>query len=238
MKEKNNDTASAKPRRGKLPLYLSLLFLAVLVLCYFTVPAVKEFFNQAWSVLTSDDEARIKSWVEGFGFFGPLVIILAMVVQMFLLVIPTILLMIVAILAYGPFWGSVIILVAVLVASSVGYFIGKYLSTEIISGVLGEKTLKKVSSFLEDYGFWAVVITRINPFLSNDAISFVAGILKMKFWKFITATIVGILPLKILIAIMGRNTESLKNGLLWGSLISLLIFGLYIWWDKKRKTSK
>lgn len=233
MTEKKRITSVKKSR---LPLYLSISLIAVLVLCYFVIPSVNSFFTEAWNVLTSNDEARIKTWVEGFGWFGPIVIVLAMVAQMFLLVIPTILLMIVAILAYGPIWGSVIVFIAVYVASSVGYVIGKYVGTEFITSILGEKTIEKVSSFLEDYGFWAIVITRINPFLSNDAISFVAGILKMNYWKFIPATLLGISPLIALIALTGQNTDSLKIGLLWGSLGSLIIFGGYIWWDKKQKS--
>lgn len=231
-------TKNTSSKKSKLPLYLSLLFVAILVVCYFIIPSVNDFFNEAWNVLTSDDEARVKKWVEGFGWLGPIVIILAMILQMFLLVIPTILLMIVAILAYGPIWGSILIFIAVLIASSVGYMIGKYMGSSLIERLLGEKTTKKVISFIEDYGFWAVVITRINPFLSNDAISFVAGILKMNFLKFISATAVGITPLILLIAITGHNTDSLKNGLLWGSIGSLIIFGGYIWWDKKRRPNK
>lgn len=225
-------------KKSKLPLFLSLLFVAVLVVCYFIIPSLNNFFNEAWNVLTSDDEARVKQWVEGFGWLGPIVIILAMILQMFLLVIPTILLMIVAILAYGPIWGSILIFIAVLIASSVGYFIGKYMGSSLIERLLGKKTTEKVISFIKDYGFWAVVITRINPFLSNDAISFVAGILKMNYLKFISATAVGIAPLILLIAITGQNTDSLKNGLLWGSIGSLIIFGVYVFWDKKRNAVK
>ena len=231
-----NKSSSAK--KSKLPLYLSLLLVAILVICYFAVPPVNDFFNEAWSVLTSDDEARVKKWVEDFGWFGPVVIVLAMVIQMFLLVIPTILLMIVSTLAYGPFWGSIINFTAVIIASSVGYAIGKYLGLSFIERLLGEKTTKKITTFIQEYGFWAVVITRINPFLSNDAISFVAGILKMNYWKFISATAVGITPLIFLIAITGQNTDSLKTGLLYGSIASLIIFGGYIWWDKKRKSKQ
>ena len=229
---------SSSRKKSKLPLYFSLLFVAILVSCYFAIPSVNDFFKEAWSVLTSDDEARVKKWVEGFGWFGPVVIVLAMVIQMFLLVIPTILLMIVSTLAYGPVWGSIINFTAVIIASSVGYAIGKYLGLSFIERLLGEKTTKKITTFIENYGFWAVVITRINPFLSNDAISFVAGILKMNYWKFISATAVGITPLILLIAITGQNTDSLKTGLLYGSVASLIIFGGYIWWDKKRGTDK
>lgn len=229
---------ATSPKKSKWPLYLSLLFVAILVVCYFIVPSINDFFNEAWNVLISDDEARVKNWVEGFGWLGPIVIVFAMIIQMFLVVIPTIFLMIVAILAYGPLWGSIIIFIAVMVASSVGYIIGKYMGSSMIERLLGEKTTEKVISFLKDYGFWAVVITRINPFLSNDAISFVAGILKMDYLKFIGATALGIAPLILLIAITGQNTDSLKTGLLWGSIGSLIIFGIYIWWDKKRNGGK
>lgn len=159
-------------------MFLSFFLVALLVICYFTIPEVESFFNEAWNIITSDDEIRIKKWVNGFGWLGPVVIVLAMVIQMFLIVVPSNLLMVVAILAYGPIWGSLITFTAVLVAASIGYFIGKYLGSSLIDSLVGGKTTKKVTSFLEDYGFWAVVITRINTFLSNDAVSFVAGILR------------------------------------------------------------
>ena len=96
------------------------------------------------------------------------------------------------------------------------------------------KMVNKISDFLDDYGFWAVIVTRINPFLSNDAISFVGGILKIGYWKFIGATLVGIAPLTIFIAIIGDSTQQLKSGLLWGSLVSLALFILYVYWDKRK----
>jgi uncharacterized membrane protein YdjX (TVP38/TMEM64 family) len=233
-----NEPKSPSKRKSRIPLYLSILLLAILVGSYFSIPSFNNFLTKAWNVLTSDDEARIKIWVESFGSFGPALIILAMVAQMFLLVIPSFLLMIVAILAYGPIWGAIISLVAVCFASSVGYAIGRLVGKSFVTRLLGDKTLKQVSSFIEDYGFWAVAITRINPFLSNDAISFVAGIIKMDYWKFIAATLTGIIPLILLIAISGKNTESLKSGLIWGSIACLAIFMGYIFWDKRIKGNR
>lgn len=158
-----------------------------------------------------------------------------MVLQMFLLIIPTIILMVVSVVAYGPLWGSLIIFASVFVASSVGYLKNRYVGQLFIAKLLGEKTENKVEDFIHNYGSWAVIVTRINPFLSNDAISFVGGFLRMGYWKFIGATFVGIAPLTLFLAITGKSSENLKFGLLWGSLISLLAFGLYIWWDKINK---
>ena len=225
--------------QSKLPLYISLGLIAFIVLTYFFIPSAQNFMNEAWSVLTSGDNDRIQQWFKDFGWMAPVLLIIAMVAQMFLIVIPTIALMVVSILAYGPVWGSLIVFVAVFTASSVGYFIGRYFGPVIVEKIIGHKSEKKVADFLEDYGFWAVFITRLNPFLSNDAISFVGGILKMGYRKFISATIIGIAPLTIFIAILGKSTQGLKTGLLWGSIISLILFGGYIYWEKrKRKNGK
>jgi uncharacterized membrane protein YdjX (TVP38/TMEM64 family) len=231
----SNQIETTSVKKSKAPLYISLAIVAGLVLSYFLIPGVQNSLDEAWGVLTSDDQKRIENWVSQFGWFGPVVLILTMIVQMFLLVIPTILLMVVSIVAYGPIYGSVIVFAAVFSASSVGYFIGRYFGPVIVEKVIGEKSEKKVADFLDDYGFWAIFITRLNPFLSNDAISFVGGILKMGYWKFIGATLAGIAPLTLFIAIIGRSTDGLKTGLLWGSVISLVLFIAYVWWDKKKR---
>ncbi len=229
------DIKTASVSKSKAPLYVSLALVASIVACYFLIPSVQEFLDEAWAVLTSGDEKRITQWVDGFGWFGPVVLILAMIIQMFLIVIPSVALMVVSIIAYGPIWGSLIVFGAVFSASTIGYVIGRYFGPVIVERLIGEKNEQKIADFIDDYGFWAVIVTRINPFLSNDAISFVGGILKMTYWKFIGATLVGIAPLTIFIAILGRSTDQLKSGLLWGSLVSLALFGAYVFWDKKKR---
>jgi len=226
---------STSVKKSKAPLVVSGIIIAALIAAYFFIPGVQSFFIESWEVLTSNDEEKITQWVSKFGWMGPTILILAMIAQMFLIVIPSIALMVVAILAYGPFFGSLIIFAAIFSASSVGYFIGRYFGPVIVQKLIGPKNENKIEDFIEDYGFWAVIVTRINPFLSNDAISFVGGILKMGYWNFIGATLVGIAPLTIFLAIIGDSTEGLKTGLLWGSIVSLILFILYVWWDKKKR---
>ncbi|MDO6517529.1 TVP38/TMEM64 family protein [Zobellia uliginosa] len=226
---------NTKRNKSKWPTYLSISTVMFLVIGYFSLPSFEMFLNNAWHVLTSGDREAVKNWVAQFGAWGPIILVVSMIAQMFMIVVPSIMLMVVSILAYGPIWGSIIILVSVFSASSVGYSLGKYLGQDRVEQIIGRKTKKKVSAFLNDYGFWAIIVTRLNPFLSNDAISFVGGILKMGYWKFIGATLIGITPLVVFIAILGKSTQSLTTGLLWGSLASLLLFLLYVGYDKKRK---
>lgn len=230
------ETPSVK--QSKAPLYISLVIIAALVLGYFFIPQVQEFLNTGWNVLTSGNESRTKEWVSQFGWFGPVVIVITMVLQMFLIVIPTPLLMVVTVLAYGPFIGAAILFAAVFAASSIGYFIGRYFGPVIVEKIIGHKSEKKISDFIEDYGFWTVIVVRLSPFLSNDAISFVGGVLKMGYWKFIGATMIGISPLIIFIAYLGGNYDRLKTGLIWASVISIVLFIAFVWWDKKVRKSK
>ena len=225
------ETPSVK--QSKAPLYISFGIIAALVLSYFFIPQVQEFLSNGWDVLTSGDKQRTREWVSQFGWFGPIVIVVTMILQMFLIVIPTPLLMVVTILAYGPIAGAIILFIAVFCASSIGYFIGRYFGPVIVEKLIGYKSEKKISNFIDDYGFWTVIVVRLSPFLSNDAISFVGGVLKMGYWKFIGATMIGISPLIIFIAYLGGDYERLKTGLIWTSIISLVLFIAFVWWDKK-----
>ena len=124
------ETTSVK--KSKAPLIVSGIIIIGLVAAYFFIPGVRDFLTEAWTVLTSNDEERITNWVSDFGWMGPTMLILAMVAQMFLIVIPSVALMVVSVLAYGPIWGSLIILLSVFTASSVGYAIGSYFGEILI----------------------------------------------------------------------------------------------------------
>jgi uncharacterized membrane protein YdjX (TVP38/TMEM64 family) len=94
---------------------------------------------------------------------------------------------------------------------------------------------QKIEHNVDRYGLWAVFITRISPFLSNDAISIIAGLLNLSYFKFMGATMAGIVPLTILIAILGKDFDNLINGLIWISIISIVGLIVYIIYNKKKQ---
>tara|TARA_R100000935_G_scaffold57877_1_gene93059 strand:- start:2666 stop:3376 length:711 start_codon:yes stop_codon:yes gene_type:complete len=222
----------SQQKQSKLPMIISLGILLLTIGCYFILPNFKAFIDNAYDVLTSDNKTRVSDWVGQFGFWGPFLIIVLMLVQMFLFVIPSALIMIVCILAYGPYWGSLLAVGGVGIAASVGYALGAYLGPYIVNKIIGVKTKEKIEGFVNDYGIWAIIIARISPILSNDATSFVAGVLRMGYRKFIVATIAGIIPLTLALAYLGGDFQRLKTGLIWISVISLFILIVYIIYDR------
>lgn len=225
-----------QPKVSKAPLIISIGMLAALVGCYFLFPSFQQGINEAYRIVTSEDPVRIRNWVDRFGLLGPILLIVVMVVQMFLFVIPNVLVMMVAITCYGPVWGSIISIAGVFASSSFGYMIGRYLGRATVSRLIGPKTEIRISSFIKDYGVPAIAITRLSS-LSNDSLSFVTGMLKMNYTKYILATLGGITPLIVLLALYGRNGK-IEKALIWIAAFSVIALIAYIFIDKKRKKNK
>jgi uncharacterized membrane protein YdjX (TVP38/TMEM64 family) len=218
-------------KKGPIIIYASLAVL--FAACYFFIPEFKKEIDTAVDVLTGEDEERIQRWVSTFGIFGPVVIVVGMMVQMFLFVIPNVLLMMIAIVSYGPVWGGVISFVGVFAASSFGYFIGGKLSKVTLARFVSIRNQRRIAEFIQDYGIGTIMITRMCSF-SNDGLSFVAGMLKMPYKKYIVATLIGITPLIVVLAIFGKN-EKIEWALIWITLASLVMLVVYIIIDKGRK---
>ena len=214
---------------------LTASILAVLIILYFVYQPFQDFINETWNILWSKDHDKIRNHFKSFGFWGPIAIIAVMVLQIFLVVFPSWLPMIVAVLAYGFWGGALISITGVYCASSIAFYMGKWLGEERLEKMVGKSTNKKIGYWVGNYGFWTITIFRISPFLSNDGISIIAGMLGMKYRKFIIATLCGITPLSFAIAYFGRDTEKLKNGLYWIGGAGILIYGIYVYIDHRRR---
>lgn len=213
--------------------------LGLLVLAYFTLPSFREFIDTTVFVLINGNNEYTQKYFEDFGVWGPVAIIVFIILQMFLIVFPSWLPVIVAVRAYGFWWGILIALTGVVLASAIGYYIGKSLKSAFLTKIIGEKKLEKMDFWITNYSFGSVVLFRISPFLSNDAISFIAGMLQMKFKKFILATLTGMVPLSIAIGIFSEDISKLEEGLYWiggGGLIAYAIY-IYIDYQKRKKNN-
>lgn len=218
---------------GRLPLIISLSVLAMLVACYFLFPGFKAGIDEGFQVLTSGDKDGIKEWVSQFGVWGPIVIIISLVMQMFMLIVPNILLIVISILSYGPVWGGLLAWFGVFLASTVGYFIGNRLSPVIVQRLVSKKTQDKLKDFIKDYGMKAIIVLRLSTF-SNDGLSVVAGLLNMGYKKFIVATLIGVTPLITVFALFGKDGR-IERGLVWVGVVLVVGLVLYIIVDIRRK---
>ncbi|WP_019990276.1 TVP38/TMEM64 family protein [Rudanella lutea] len=217
-----------------LPLILTVLLVGGLGVAYVTVPAFSQFIREAFEVLSSDDRPRISEWVSQFGWRGPLIIVAAMVAQIFMVVVPSFVLIAVSMLAYGPVNGTLISLVASGVAATVGYGVGSGVGEAMVRRLVGDKTERKAGAWVRENGFWSIVFARMTPFISGDAISLVGGLSGLSYPKFITATLLGVTPLTLLIAYFSRSQDLMRKGFIGLTIVSgLLLLGY--WFGRRIK---
>ena len=207
---------------------------SALAIAYWTWPGFRGFLSEVYGVFSSGEQEQIRAWVEGFGAWKYPLLLGLMLLQTVMAVIPSFLLMIVAVIAFGPVTGGVLAWIGLLMAATLGYGIGRGLGVAAVDRLIGEKTERKMRDLVERYGTWAVVAARVSPALSTDAVSVVAGVTQMRFVRFILATGAGTLPLTLFVAWLGAEAGRMKTGLVWVSVISLLVFAVYVVWDRRR----
>jgi len=226
------DSKQSLWKKYALPM-LSVLAVSGLVASYFIFPEFKRGVDNAWEAISSNDQERIRDWVQRFGILGPIVLILVMAFQIFLLFVPNLLLFVIAIVCYGPIWGTLISLIGVTASSSLGYFIGTKVGPRTIDRFVSQKAQDKIAFFVRRYGAKAIFIFRLSS-LSTDALGFVAGILEMSYKRFMLATLAGITPVIVLLAINGDNGK-IEQSLIWIGCVALAALIVYIFIDKKKR---
>lgn len=214
-----------------------LSLLGTLVLFYFVLPGFHDFVDQAYRILSSGDQQRIQSWVESYGAWSFVVLIGMMLFQTLVPFLPSVAIMVVAVVSFGPVLGGALTWGGLVLAASLGYVMGRGLGLATIDRLVGGETERKMERVLDRYGFWAIIVARVSPVLSTDAVSIAAGLVQMRFVLFIAATAVGTLPLTVLVAWLGAEISRLKTGLIWISVVSVLMFAGYVIYDRYWRSS-
>lgn len=229
---------SSSSAPSALPRAVALGLIGGVVVAYFFVPAFAAEIDVAWTYAADGDTDALASWFARYGWWGPVVVVSFFVLQMFLLFFPTWIPMVVAVIGYGPLWGSFISLAGVLAAGVVGYRIGAGGGRRTLARVLGPERHARLTTWLDGYGFAGVALFRLSPLLSTDAVSFAAGAAGMPMRRYLLATVLGTLPLLAIIAYFGRDVSGLKTGMWWAGGLGLVAFSTYAYLKRRKTTAR
>ena len=135
----------------------------------------------------------IRSLVESLGMLAPIIygIIYSIVILFF---IPATPLTVLSGLLFGPFLGTIVVVIAATVSASVAFLIARFFGADAVSRFSGEqgigKWIKKVELQCKNNGFVAFFILR-NLFLPYILLSYASGLVKSaKLRDFASATFV------------------------------------------------
>lgn len=96
-------------------------------------------------------------------------------------------------LAFGAVWGTIYTVIGATGGAILAFFIARKLGVKFSKGKWRAKG-EVFERQLEQNGFLYVLLLRLIPLFNFDMISYLSGVSKVRFWHFVLATIIGIIP--------------------------------------------
>jgi len=240
MKEPKG-ASRTKSRFLTLHRVLTLSLLAGGTVAVVAIPPAREFFATSFRLLANSDVTEgisdlaefLKQYGDRAWIFTSALMILALAVP-----IPAIPIVIVNALLYGPWLGTLISWSSAQVAAAMCFFLSRALGRHFVERFIPAKSLEKLDGFFAREGALAVLVLRLIPYVSFDAVGYAAGLTSMKFLPFIVATGLGQLPAATVYSFAGANIvdepgHALRIALVFLSVMAVV--GALVWWKVRAR---
>ncbi len=211
-------------RKGKAKWYV-LGVLILLCILYFAVPSVNAYVNEIAAVLGS---ANVDTVIEFIRSYGPYAMVFSFALMMFQSMIaplPAFLITFANAAIFGWWQGAILSWTSSMAGAVLCFYIARALGRDTVEKYAGKGVLASVEGYFKKYGSKTILICRLLPFVSFDAVSYFAGLTPIKFWPFFLATGIGQLPATVIYSYVGGM---LTGGIQYFVTALLCIFSLGI----------
>ena len=178
---------------------------ALFGLIYLFSAGFRSELHRALGILGRGDIAGLRDYIVSFGLLAPVASSFLMVLQALVAPVPSFLITFANGLAFGVFWGWMLSLFGHVLAAAVCFGISRSLGRVPVEVLVGRAGLESADRWFAQWGMYAVFAARLIPGVAFDVISYAAGLTRMRFRNFLTATALGIFPQTLLYSFLGRQ---------------------------------
>jgi uncharacterized membrane protein YdjX (TVP38/TMEM64 family) len=177
------------------------------------VAALGTAFAVAWATgqLPLIDREMITALVEKAGSWGPILIIVLMMASIVASPIPSAPIALVSGAAYGHIGGAIYVAIGSGLGAITAFTIARHLGRDYVERWLGDRTNYGLLGS-QNLLMLTVFGSRLLPFISFDAMSYAAGLSRLYLWRFLVATLAGILPASFVLAHFGAEAMTGEFG--------------------------
>ena len=211
--------------KANLTRLVLLLIIALVLVIYLAVPAVNTAVNQAMAVLGSANLDAVAAYIRSFGAYAMAFSFVLMVFSSLIAPLPAFMITLSNAAIFGWWQGAILSWSSAMVGAALCFFLARGLGRDVIEKLAGRGALAGVEGYFQKYGTKTILVCRLLPFVSFDAVSYFAGLTPIKFLPFFIATGIGQTPATIVYSYVGGmltgGAKALMIGLL--CLFSLVI---------------
>ena len=202
-----------------------LLAIALVLVAYFAVPGFHSFVNEAIAVLGSADLDAVAEYIRSFGAYAVAFSFALMVFSSVLAPLPAFMITLSNAAIFGWWQGAILSWASAMAGAALCFFLARGLGRDVVEKIAGKGALAGVEGYFKKYGTRTILICRLLPFVSFDAVSYFAGLTPMGFLAFFVATGIGQTPATIVYSYVGGM---LTGGAKWLMIGLLCLFSLAI----------
>lgn len=200
----SNNMREGRSGSGQLYARLILLvFAAIIFLLYLLVPAIHYTVNSMISTLASTNLDQVVEFIRSYGVYAMLISFVLMVFSSVIAPLPAFMITFSNAIIFGWWQGALLSWSSAMVGAALCYGISRVLGRDIVEKYATRSALASVESYFERYGSKTILICRLLPFVSFDAVSYFAGLTPIKLMPFLIATGIGQLPATIIYSYVG-----------------------------------
>ncbi len=185
--------------------------------------------TQFWKIL--GERESLVQWIRSLGTWGPIVIIIAEVLQVLLAPVPGQIVGLAAGYLYGVLWGTVYCSVGLALGSLLAMWLARQLGRPLVERLAGTELLKRVDGYAQRRGALAFFLIWLLPFLPDDLVCFIAGLTPLRIGELCVLALVGRLPGVVVSTLIGFQAEKLTllqmGGIAFAGLLLALLFARY-----------
>jgi uncharacterized membrane protein YdjX (TVP38/TMEM64 family) len=186
----------------------------------------------AWALGLSDwvrpeRLARLRTAIEAYGAWGPLLYVGGYVVAE-LLFVPALPLTLLGGLAFGPVWGTVYTWIAATLAAAVAFLVARHLARDTVEHWRGRSPrVARIDAAVERHGWRILMVTRLVPLFPFNLQNFAYGLTRIPFWTYVGVSSVCMLPGTIAFTLAGGafSGGGSPTGIAWtlGAAAALIV---------------
>ena len=229
-------------KKTKLKIFkITLFIIAVILLTIITV----YLFPVMKNLSTKEGQIAFKQKVTSSGIYGLSLLFLIQLAQIFLFILPGEPIEILAGMCYGWFWGTVFIMLSSAVIASLIFILVRKIGKQFVYDFSDEEKIKKLENnklFKNPKKIELIFfILFLLPGTPKDLLTYLAGLLPIKFRRFVVISTIARIPSIVTSTIAGANIASgdwKKGLLLYGIIVVVVLVFLYIFnkFDKDKTT--
>lgn len=191
------------------------------------VGAVILWWRPVYDILL--DQEQVRAWIEQFGAWGPIAIVLMQMIQAILAPVPGQAIQAVSGYLYGPWLGTLYSMGGLALGSFLAFALARRFGRPLAARLFGQQSMDRMDDLVHRGGVLFFFLIWLFPFAPDDLICFAAGITSMATGQFLVLMILGRIPGVFVSVLIGASAPQVEPAW-WLVLFGAIAVVALVWW--------